>query len=144
MRWQENRPCDLAFLVLRLGSEAGMDLLPRLLQARTGLAVVVMTAYATIATAVEAMRRGAFDYLPKPFTPDQLRLVLERAARSRKLHSHLADLEAQVRSVVPEADLRTEEPVMRQAVGLALKAAGSLAPILLRGESGTGKGVLAR
>ena len=139
-----HQPFDLAFLDLRLGSVQGLDLLPDLLRLAPGLAVVVITAYATIATAVEAMRRGAFDYLPKPFTPDQLRLVLERAVRERRLQSHMAELESQVRSVVPEADLETEEPVMRQALDLALKAAPSEATMLLRGESGTGKGVLAR
>ena len=135
---------DLALLDLRLGGERGTDLLPELLRRAPGLNVVIITAYATVETAVEAMRRGAFDYLPKPFTPEQLRLVLERAARARRLHSQVEALEAQVRSVIPEADLQTQEPAMRQALDLALKAAPSDATILLRGESGTGKGVLAR
>jgi NtrC-family two-component system response regulator AlgB len=135
---------DLAFLDLRLASEQGLDLLPEMLRLAPGLDVVVVTAYATIATAVEAMRRGAFDYLPKPFTPDQLRLTLERAAKARRMQSHVAELEAQVRSVVPEADLETGDAAMRQALELALKAAASEATVLLRGESGTGKGVLAR
>src|SRR5262249_6694460 len=74
----------------------------------------------------------------------QLRLVLERSARLRRLQSHVEALEMQVRSVVPEADLQTLEPAMKQALELALKAAASEAAILLRGESGTGKGVLAR
>jgi NtrC-family two-component system response regulator AlgB len=138
------RPFDLAFLDLRLAREQGLDLLPQVLAQAPSLVVVVITAYASIATAVEAMRRGAFDFLPKPFTPDQLRLVLERAARERRLQSRVAELESEVRSVLPEADLQTEEPVMRQALDLALKAAPSEATILLRGESGTGKGVLAR
>src|SRR5262249_39634717 len=133
-----------AFLDLRLAREEGLNLLPELLRLAPGLDVVVVTAYATIETAVEAMRRGAFDYLPKPFTPDQMRLVLARVAQTRKLQSRLEDLEAQVRSVVPEADLQTQEPEMRQALDLALKVADSEATILLRGESGTGKGVLAR
>jgi NtrC-family two-component system response regulator AlgB len=135
---------DLAFLDLRLGRAQGLDLLPALLRIAPELPVAVITAYATIATAVEAMRRGAFDYLPKPFTPDQLRIVLDRVARMRRLQSHVEDLEEQVRSVVPEADLQTEEPVVRQALEVAFKAAPSEATILLRGESGTGKGVLAR
>jgi NtrC-family two-component system response regulator AlgB len=135
---------DLAFLDLRLGREQGLDLLPEFLRLAPGLDVIVMTAYATIETAVEAMRRGAFDYLPKPFTPDQIRLTLERAARLRHLQSHVADLEDQVRAVVPETDLHTAEPAMQQALDLAFKAAASQASILLRGESGTGKGVLAR
>jgi len=135
---------DVAFVDLRLAREQGLDLMPDLLQLAPGLEVVVMTAYATIETAVEAMRRGALDYLPKPFTPDQLRLVLDRTARMRRLQSQVDDLEQQVRSVVPEADLRTEESAMRQALEVAFKAAPSEATVLLRGESGTGKGVLAR
>src|SRR3954453_23182873 len=107
------RPFELAFLDLRLGREQGLDLLPQLLRLAPGLAVVVITAYATIETAVEAMRRGAFDYLPKPYTPDQVRLALERVARVRRLQTHAEELEAQARAAVPEADLQTAEPAMR-------------------------------
>jgi two-component system, NtrC family, response regulator AlgB len=134
----------VALLDLRLAQESGLDLLPEILRLAPGLCVVVVTAYATIETAVEAMRRGAFDYLPKPFTPDQLRTVLERAASVRRLRSRVSDLEDQVRAIVPEADLETEEPAMQQALDVAFKAAPSEASILIRGESGTGKGVLAR
>lgn len=137
-------PFDLALLDLRLGHDNGLDVLPRLLALAPGLPVVVITAYATIETAVEAMRRGAIDYLPKPFTPEQIRIVLERVARLRHLQSHVAQLEEQVHSVVPEADLRTQNAAMRQVLELAYRAAGSDATMLLRGESGTGKGVLAR
>jgi two-component system, NtrC family, response regulator AlgB len=140
----QQRTFDVAFLDLRLAQEHGLDLLPRLVQLAPGLQVVVVTAYATIETAVEAMRRGAFDYLPKPFTPDQLRIVLDRIARMRQLQSQVDDLEQQVRSVVPEVDLATEEPQMRQALEVAFKTAATDATILLRGESGTGKGVLAK
>ena len=135
---------EVAFLDLRLGQEKGLDVLPALLRLAPGLPVVVVTAYATIETAVEAMRGGAFDYLPKPFTPNQLRLVLDRIVRIRRLQSHVADLEEQVRSVVPEADLQTQEASMRQALDVAFKVAPTEATVLIRGESGTGKGVLAR
>jgi NtrC-family two-component system response regulator AlgB len=140
----QRRPFEAAFLDLRLAQEQGLDLLPRLLQLSPGLQVIVVTAYATIETAVEAMRRGAFDYLPKPFTPDQLRVLLDRIARMRKLQFQVNELEEQVRSVVPEVDLATHEPKMQQALDVAFKAAPTEATILLRGESGTGKGVLAR
>jgi NtrC-family two-component system response regulator AlgB len=135
---------DTALLDLRLGQDHGLELLPALLTLAPGLDVVVITAYATIETAVEAMRRGACDYLPKPFTPNQLRLVLDRIQRLHRLQSQVAELEEQVRSVVPEADLRTNEPAMQQALDVAFKAAPTDAAILLLGESGTGKGVLAR
>jgi two-component system, NtrC family, response regulator AlgB len=135
---------DAAFLDLQLGREAGMDLLPALLREGPDLAIVIVTAYATIASAVEATRRGALDYLPKPFTPDQLRMTLERWRQMRRLRNQVADLQEQVRAFAPEADLDTVEPAMKQAVDLALQAAASEATVLLRGESGTGKGVLAR
>jgi NtrC-family two-component system response regulator AlgB len=137
-------PFDAALLDLRLAREAGLDLLPALLRLAPGLPVVVITAYATIETAVEAMRRGAFDYLPKPFTPDQLRLVFDRVARVRRLQSQVEELEEQVRAAVPEADLQTTEPAMKQALDVAYRVAPTDATVLLRGESGTGKGVLAR
>ncbi len=135
---------EVAFLDLRLAHEQGMDLLLEILRLAPGLPVIVVTAYATIETAVEAMRRGAFDYLPKPFTPDQLRLVLDRVARMRRLEWQVEELEEQVRSIIPETDLRTEEPSVREVLDIAFKAAPSEVSILLRGESGTGKGLLAR
>ena len=135
---------DVAFLDLRLGQEKGLDILLQLLQIAPGLAIVVITAYATIDVAVEAMRRGAVDFLPKPFTPDEIRIVLDRVSRLRRLKSHVEDLEERVRSVIPEVDLETEDPTMRQALDVAFRAASTQATILVRGESGTGKGVLAR
>ena len=90
------------------------------------------------------MRRGAFDYLPKPFVPDQLQVLLDRVAQIRHLQSQVGALEEQVRLVVPEAILQSAEPAMQQAPELAFKVAATQATVLLRGESGTGKGVLAR
>jgi NtrC-family two-component system response regulator AlgB len=139
-----HRPLEMALLDLRLAQEQGLELLPKLLSVAPGLHVVIVTAYATIETAVEAMRRGAFDYLPKPFTPDQLRVVLERIERMRWLQFQVEDLGEQVRAVVPELDLQTNEPAVRQVLTVAFKTAATEATILLRGESGTGKGVLAR
>jgi two-component system, NtrC family, response regulator AlgB len=135
---------DAAFLDLRLGRESGIDLLPMLLRETPDLAVVIITAYATIASSVEAMRYGAFDYLPKPFTPDQVRVTLERWRQMRRLRSQIADLQEQVRTAAPEPDLHTVEPVMRDALDRAFRAAGGEAPLLLIGEAGTGKSVLAR
>jgi two-component system, NtrC family, response regulator AlgB len=79
------QPFDLAFLDLRLGTANGLDLIPRLLAESPGLLIVVVTAYATFETAVEAMRRGAWDYLPKPFTPHQIRHLVDKATERRRL-----------------------------------------------------------
>jgi len=130
---------DVAFLDLKLGQEKGLDVLLSLLRLAPGLAVIVITAYATIDTAVEAMRRGALDFLPKPFTPDELRRVLDRVVQIRRLQSHVEELEEQVRSIVPEADLQTADPAMRQALDIAFRAAATEATILIRGEAAPAK-----
>jgi NtrC-family two-component system response regulator AlgB len=140
----QGRRFDMAFLDLRLGREKGLDLLPRLLAASPGLAVVLITAYASVDTAVEAMRRGAFDYLPKPFTPNQVRVVLDRCRLVRGLQEQVAGLQEQIQAALPEADLSTQEPAMQGALEVAFRAAPTDATVLLRGESGTGKGVVAR
>jgi two-component system, NtrC family, response regulator AlgB len=134
---------DLAFLDLRLAEGSGLDLLPRLLALRPDLAVVVITAYATIDTAVEAIRKGATDYLPKPFTPIQIRHAVEQVARQRNVASRLSRIEGQLAAQVPDVELGTQSPAMRAALGVVSRAGPSDAPILLRGETGTGKSVLA-
>lgn len=135
---------DIAFLDLKLNGESGLDLLPELLKLDPRLEVVIFTAYASIQTAVEAMRRGATDYLPKPFTPDQIRQVVNRIIENRKLRERVAELESRLASDEPTKDLTTVEPVMQKALDLAYKAASTPATVMLLGESGTGKTVLAR
>ena len=138
------RPFDVALVDLRLGQESGLDLLAPLLEQLPRLAVVVVTAYASIDTAVDAMRRGAFDYLPKPFTPDQIRAVLERVARVRELRDRVAALEDRFQGEFPDVDLEGRDPEVRRVLEVARRVAPTDAAILIRGENGTGKGVLAR
>ena len=135
---------DLAFLDLKLDGESGLDLLPEMLKIDPQLEVVVFTAYASIETAVEAMRRGAVDYIPKPFTPEQIRRVLSRLLEARRLRERVADLESRLSADAPAVELTSAEPAMQKAFDLASKAAATPATILLLGESGTGKTVLAR
>lgn len=134
---------DLAFVDLKLGTGSGLDLLPRLLEAAPDLQVVLMTAYSSIPTAVEAIRRGARDYLPKPFEPAQISALLDEVARERALRQRISELEDRLKEV-PEADFGTASPGMQSVFDLARRVAASEAPVLLTGESGTGKGVLAR
>ena len=137
-------PYDVAFVDLRLGRENGLDLLPKLLAERPGLDVIMITAYAAVDSAVEAMKRGAKDYLPKPFTPAQIRKVIEAARARRELERRLLDLEARLADAAPEVSLETSSAAMRSVMEVVARAASHDVPVLLRGESGTGKSVLAR
>jgi len=135
---------DLAFVDLRLGVDDGLDLIPALLSATPGLKIIVITAYASIETAVEAIRRGASDYIPKPFTPAQIELAIQKVFEVRSLEQRVAALQEDLVRQRPEIDLASTSPAMQKAVALARQAATSEATILLLGESGTGKTVLAR
>jgi len=138
------QPYDLAFLDIRLGELSGLDLIPKLLADCPNLLVVVITAYATIDSAVQAIKRGAADYLPKPFTPAQIRQVVEQCIKQRNLRRQVIELESRLRESAPEVDLESDSPKIRAVLDIATRAAVSDVPVLLRGESGTGKTVLAR
>jgi NtrC-family two-component system response regulator AlgB len=135
---------DLALVDLRLGADDGLALIPSLLARQLDLPVVVITAHASYESAVEAIKRGARDYLPKPFTPAQVRHVFATLSTERRTHGRLAELEDRLRETVPEADLETRSASMRAVLDVAFRAAAADAAILLRGETGTGKTVLAR
>ena len=135
---------NVVLLDLRLGAQNGLDLIPQLLAENPNVVVIIMTAYATFETAVEAVRRGAWDYLPKPFTPAQLRHVLEKAEVQRSLSVRMAELEDRLSSESPDVDLGSQAPVMRSVLEVVSRAAQADVSVLFRGESGTGKGVLAR
>jgi two-component system, NtrC family, response regulator AlgB len=144
MKLQEEK-YDLVLLDLRLEGESdGLDYLARLQKAAPHLPVVICTAHASIETAVEAMRRGAQDYLEKPFTPDQLRQVLARVEKTRQLRQRVCELEQQMAQSGPVADFNSDDPGMTAAISVAGRAAGTRATLLILGENGTGKSVLAR
>jgi len=140
----ETEAFDACFLDLKLGTEDGLVVLDKLLKTQASLPVVMFTAYANISTAVAAMRRGAFDFIPKPFTPEQIRQVLDKIGRNRRLEKRVEQLESQLNEESPPVDLTSEEITMQRMLTIAFKAAETSANILVLGPSGTGKSVLAR
>jgi NtrC-family two-component system response regulator AlgB len=138
------QPYDLAFVDLALGTESGLDLLPKLLGEEASLAIVLITAYGTIETAVEAMRRGAWDYLPKPFTPAQIRHLIEKFKTQRHLTARVAELERRLADEVPDVEIASRSAAMHAVLDMAARVAATDAPVLITGENGTGKSILAR
>lgn len=144
LRASQSYSFDLVFLDLRLGTKNGLDLIPPLLASFPWLKIIVITAYASIENAVEAIRRGAADYIPKPFTPTQVNLAVLKQAELRSLELKVAALQEELGQFDHEMDFSSTSPPMQRAVGMAREVARTDATILLRGESGTGKTVLAR
>lgn len=138
------RPFDAAFVDIRLGDRSGLDLIPELLDQLPWLKVLVITAHATVESAVEAMKRGAVDYLQKPFSTTEVRLAVRKIAEVRNLEERVANLEEMVEESAPSALLQSADPEMTRVLETAREVAPTDATVLLRGESGTGKGVLAR
>ena len=135
---------DVVFLDLWLGSESGLAVLPELLRRQPGAGVVVVTAFATYESAVEAMKLGAVDYLPKPFTPEQVRNAARRVVTAGVLRRRLTELQDRLDETEGESSFETCSPAYAAFLQTAARAAASDAVVLLRGESGTGKTILAR
>lgn len=142
---------DLVFLDLRLGDEDGIEVLQKIVALNPAPLVVIFTAYASIATAVRATQLGAFDYLEKPFTPDQLRAILIKARKSlttqgevRQLKETVHELRREARGSSPPLSFSSADPRTRGEFEILFRAAATSASILLLGESGTGKSVIAR
>lgn len=135
---------ELAFVDLRLGTASGMDLIPALRAVTPWIKIIVITAYSSIESAVEAMRRGAADYLPKPFTPAQVELAARKILEIRNLEQRIERLQHDLERLRPEIELSSESHSMQKAIALARQVAPTNATVLLRGESGTGKSLFAR
>jgi NtrC-family two-component system response regulator AlgB len=136
---------DVVLLDLWLGSDSGIDAIPDMLRRQPAVAIIVITAFATFESAVLAMKRGAKDYLPKPFTPEQVRLAVQRAHEATRLRRELRDAEDRLKEAGADDDFfASESPAFRTVMKQAARVAAADAPVLLRGESGTGKNVTAR
>jgi NtrC-family two-component system response regulator AlgB len=138
---------DAVLLDLNLGPENGLDILEQILKRKPNLPVIIFTAQGSVKLAVEAMRRGAVDFLEKPFSREQFNLVLARVQRFHQLNRNIERLEREVQdsnAQSPEILLDSSTPLMREVMDTLLRAAKTPASILILGESGTGKSVLAR
>ncbi len=137
-------PIDLVLLDLKLPGGGGLVLLEEIRARHPETIVIVMTAYATVNSAVEAMRTGAGDYLTKPFSLEELSAVLERAAHLRAFDTESRALRERLRSGQGMGSLIGNSPAMEKLYRILSKVANTTHPVLILGETGTGKELVAR
>jgi two-component system response regulator AtoC len=138
------RDVDLVISDVRMPGGSGLDLLESVRRLETDSPVILLTAYGTVASAVQAMQRGAFDYLLKPFDADELKLRVSRALALRRFRAENEFLRARPEGEPGLDELIGVSPRLRDVVEVAKQVAESSASILITGETGTGKEVLAR
>lgn len=135
---------DLLLTDLRMPEMDGMEMLGRAKEIDPQMPVVLLTAHATLESAVAAVKAGAFDYLAKPFSIDQLKVAVERALTRRRLELENLHLREQLRGIFGFENIIGRSNALRQVLELVRKAARSDANLLVLGESGTGKELIAR
>jgi DNA-binding NtrC family response regulator len=140
---ESQRP-EVLLTDLKMPGMEGLELMRRAHQLDPDLPVIVITAFASIESAVGAVKEGAFDYLPKPFTANQLRVAVDRALRQRELRLENRNLRQQLQETLGLESIIGRSPAMVHIFELIKKAAQSEANILVLGESGTGKELVAR
>ena len=136
---------DLAIVDIRLPDVSGLDLLSRARDESLDVPFLVMTAESTMQNAIEAMKRGAFDYLTKPFDIEEVQLLVDRALGLRRLSLMVENLKGEMRAqFTPGSGIVGKSPAMQEIYKTIGRVAASDATVLLQGESGTGKELIAR
>ena len=135
---------DVVLLDLKLPGIGGLEALHQIKARRPDAIVIVVTGYGTIQSAVQAMKTGAYDYVTKPFSMDELRLLLDRVANHLKLKTENRMLREKIKSKQGFGSIVGRAPEMERLYRIIAKAAHSTHPVLILGESGTGKEMVAR
>jgi len=144
LRKIEERPCDVMILDIMMPGMDGLEVLRRVKESHPDVDVIMITGLSQIDTAVQAMKLGAFDYISKPFDPEELKLVVQRARERRHLLQENLYLKSEVSAKYRFENIIGSSPQMQAVYRLVAQCAPTLSTVLLTGESGTGKEVIAR
>ncbi len=139
-----DRDFDVVVSDIRMPGRSGVELIGALRRLRRTTPVILMTAFGSIDSAVEAMRAGAFDYITKPFEPEAVAFAAERALQQRRLEEENERLRRAVDKTAAMGDLLGESPAMREIFAMIRKVGATRSSVLITGESGTGKDLVAR
>jgi two-component system, NtrC family, response regulator AtoC len=140
----EREAIDVMITDLRLGGDDGMVLIERALKLPHPAICIMMTAYGTVDTAVEAMKRGAYDFVTKPLNLDKVEMLIARALSSRKMEQENRTLRQQIDERYGLENIIGESPALREVLDTIRQVAPSSANVLIEGESGTGKELAAQ
>jgi two-component system, NtrC family, response regulator HydG len=140
----QKKEFDIALLDIKMPGMDGMELQGRLKQADPDLTVIMMTGYASVETAVQALKRGAYDYITKPVDPDELSHLVANALEHKRASREVARLREDLQEISPGTELIGKSPAMKKVTELIEMVAPTEATVLITGESGTGKEVVAR
>jgi DNA-binding NtrC family response regulator len=144
LRLLQSRRWDLVLLDIKMPGMDGMELQRRLREIDPLALVIIMTGYASVETAVAAMKQGAFDYITKPFDPDELSVLVRRALEHRRLKLDNTRMHEQLEASAQPVDLIGNSPAMARVREMMATVAPTEATVLIQGESGTGKELVAR
>lgn len=137
-------PYDIVIIDLKMPGMDGITLERRIRQIDKDAAIIILTAFASVETAVEALKLGAFDYVTKPVDPDELSNTVRNALKQRELESENVRLKAKVSELTLPSPIIGDSPRMRRVLDMIATVAGTDANVVIRGESGTGKELIAR
>jgi len=135
---------DLALLDIKMPGMDGMELEAKLKESDPDLVLIMMTGYATVDTAVKALKNGAYDYLTKPVDPDELSHLVAKALEHRRTKREVARLQENLKEIFPKTELIGKSPAIRRVTEMIETVASTDSTVLITGESGTGKEVVAR
>jgi len=140
----KTQPFDLILMDVRMTQMDGIEALKRIKAYNPVIPILIMTAYSSVATAVDALKTGAYDYLTKPLDFDTLRLTVERAMEHTRLKNENRQLKEKLRKEFDWQNIIGSSPPMRALIDMVAMVAPSEATVLITGESGTGKELIAR